>query len=258
MTNPNRHPEGTSVGGQWAPGASGEVDDAFDDDQPMQLPPGVDRRVEKGEHIQTMKPGELVEVGDGAAYVLGGSRGVVVAMPTRLGGGSVVAREYVYARQSFPGAAGDPAVAIAWTTTEGTSVNRSHDANTPGMNGSATNVGSDPRAALAAVASYHIGTSDSSKSEAQAFADAGAGPGRLPEGPGREAALERMGGDPAMRPMPPLGQESGSGIEDLSGELRSLYGKSDRDRVFAYTEEGSQVTFYVAREDGSIGSRSTS
>lgn len=26
MSNQNRHPEGTSVGGQWAPGASGEVD----------------------------------------------------------------------------------------------------------------------------------------------------------------------------------------------------------------------------------------
>ena len=30
--NDNRHPAGTSIGGQWAPGSSGEVDDALDDD----------------------------------------------------------------------------------------------------------------------------------------------------------------------------------------------------------------------------------
>lgn len=43
----NRHPAGTSVGGQWAPGSAGEIDldDAFDDETPApepELPPGYD------------------------------------------------------------------------------------------------------------------------------------------------------------------------------------------------------------------------
>lgn len=40
----NRHPSGTSIGGQWAPGASGEVDADFDFDDPSANPFSEDAR----------------------------------------------------------------------------------------------------------------------------------------------------------------------------------------------------------------------
>lgn len=103
-----RHPAGTSVGGQWAPGSATEIetelldafDDTFDDPQPQPAPEpydppisgdgGFDFGLEPAEEMssttlsldqaRTAEPGELIKVtGDrGTTYVLGCQGGVVV------------------------------------------------------------------------------------------------------------------------------------------------------------------------------------
>lgn len=73
----SRHPAGTSIGGQWAPSAAGEVDDMLDETFD---PPVAKSRTEfrdSGVDVGRVEPGEVVRIDGGRAYVLGGSRGIV-------------------------------------------------------------------------------------------------------------------------------------------------------------------------------------
>lgn len=260
----NRHPAGTSVGGQWAPGAAGEVDDMLDEtfDTPIATESESALQAttpirESGRDVGRVGPGEVVSVDGGRAYMLGGSRGVVAA--TKSGDGYTV-REYVYAEQAAVDNYSNPEIDLIESTKPvGMNVNLTHDPDTPGYSRDHTTakrlyddeVQSDPEAALRGYASPYIGTTHSDKTEAEVFESAGAGPGRLSSPGAKIAAHKWMDANPDAHPIPASGAAHG-----WEGEMSSLHPKGT-DEVFAYKSTGSQVAFYSSNSEGKISVRRT-
>lgn len=253
----NRQPPGTSLGGQFASGSAGEVDidldDAFDDTFDEQ-----DQTIrETGPNVGQIRPGEVVRVDGGRAYMLGGSRGIVAATKT---GDGYSMREYVYAEQATPDNYSNPDIDMLESTRpEGMNINLSHDPDTPGYSRAHkfapalynSEVSPDPEAALRKYASPYIGTTNPDQTEAEAFESTGTGPGRLPETQAKAAANEWMADNPEAQPMPASGTVPG-----WEGELSSLHPQGT-DRVFAQKSTGSQVAFYSCDNEGKISVRRT-
>ena len=253
----SRHPAGTSVGGQWAPSAAGEIDDMLDEtfDSPETESPTEFR--DSGSDVGRVEPGEVVRIDEGRAYVLGGSRGLVAATKT---GDGYSMREYVYAEQATPDNYSNPDIDMLESTRpEGMNINLSHDPDTPGYSRAHkfapalydSEVSPDPEAALRKYASPYIGTTNPDQTEAEVFESTGTGPGRIPETQAKAAANEWMADNPEAHPVPANGAVPG-----WEGELSSLHPKGT-ERVFAHKSAGSQVSFYSCDAEGKISVRRT-
>lgn len=253
----NRHPAGTSIGGQWAPSAAGEVDDMLDEtfDQPV-----TESRTEfrdAGTDVGRVEVGEVVRVNGGRGYLLGGSRGIVAATKTDDG---YTVREYVFAEQATPDNYSNPDIDVLESTRpDGMNINLSHDPNTPGYAAKSSQApflhgedfDDDPEGSLRSFASPYIGSTDPGQTDAGVFESTGFGPGRLPEAKAKREANKWMEANPDAQPVSPSGTVPG-----WEGELSSLH-PNGTDRVFAQKSTGSQVAFYSCEPDGRISMKRT-
>lgn len=267
MSNSNRHPGGTSVGGQWAPGSATEVelDDVFEADEDLPLRDlGADDEsagghpvvfAKAGRPVEGLEPGQLAVISDGDYYAVATSRGIVVAKNE---GDGLRVSEYVRSEQSFPGAFADPSSEIADLCREGPAVNKTWDSSVDLAEPQTRRdlQGADYetiRNELAASASGYLGATSSDQTEADAYRQSGFGPGRLDDDEDFDAAVEFLDEHPTLHPMPPKGQEgSNRAVEGIKGVVRP----GDVDRVFAYKSEGSHE-FYYGISNGSVWTRRT-
>lgn len=270
MSNDNRHPAGTSLGGQWAPETSSEIsiDDALDFDEEFA---GVDFDAPEsdgesldgqpivfakaGQPVNDLQNGQLAVISDGDYYVLATSRGAVVAKHED---GIYSVSEYVRSEQTFPGAFADSSSEIAGLCREGSAVNRTWDssvelANPRPDSGIAGADYRDIKTTMARSASGYLGAHASDQTEAEAFKASGFGPARLDNERDFDAAATYLADHPTTHPMPPKGQEGANrAVEGIKGVVKP----SDIDRVFAYKSEGSHETYYGIT-DGSVWTRRT-